>query len=60
VSEIPVEINVMEESTGEGESIVIYAGSLNSLAAEATQAAMVSNVSSANVISNINRSTQMR
>jgi hypothetical protein len=55
---MPVEINVTEESMGEGESIVIKAGSLNSLAAEATQPAMVSNVSSANVISNINRSTQ--
>jgi hypothetical protein len=55
---MPVEINVSEDSISKGESIVIKAGSLNSLAVEATQPAMVSNVSSANIISNINRSTQ--
>jgi hypothetical protein len=55
---MPVEINVTEELMGEGERIVIETGSLNSLAVHATQPATVSNVSSANVISNINRSTQ--
>ena len=55
---MPDEINVTEDSISKGESIVIKAGSLNLLAAEAAQPAMVSNVSSANIISNINRSTQ--
>jgi hypothetical protein len=55
---MPVEINVTEDSISKSESIVIDAGSLNSVAVEATQPAMVSNVNSANIISNINRSTQ--
>jgi hypothetical protein len=55
---MPVEINVTEDSGSESESVVIEAGSLNSLATDAIQPAMVSNVSSSNVVSNINRSTQ--
>src|SRR5277367_2680160 len=55
---MPVEINVTEDSISEGESVVIEVGSLDTLAAEAAQPAMISNVSSSNVISNINRSTQ--
>jgi len=55
---MPVEINVTEDLIRKSENIVIDAGALNSLAVEATQPAMVSNVNSANIISNINRSTQ--
>ena len=55
---MPVEINVTEDLISKSENIVIDAGALNSLAVEATQPAMVSNVNSANIISNINRSTQ--
>jgi hypothetical protein len=46
-SEMPVEINVTEDSISKGESIVIEAGSLNPLAVEATRPAIVSNVQAA-------------